>query len=369
MQKLMVDLGHELKQFDEELSDDDPNEIVPTVSTTTLSAEHLAGDLTLRLYPQAMKYIAEHLGGNRYRFFTSGGGMRYLGLYSTVYKTTREGQFEALLDDVRIQLDVEIHEDNEQISDVKAKACPIEHERVASRFDSRGVKLSFKRMSSREKRSALDNSAEHKVPTSEMGSVAVTEEYINEMLFDLTENDNIIFHLHRIPEVQQVLRTSCDDKRCLGALVDLNRVTDGSGHLNSRVTSTPRFKIDGDQATLHLSLNTVLSFENRAAHHRIPYLRFDTALSARLTYNVHTDFEELKIVANHLEEHLQLHRNKIEDLLSTHLGGEVPLRINSHVHLKPQPAVFGLHRVLIPFNFELDRKLLPPFQFFRTSFI
>ncbi|VDL82928.1 unnamed protein product [Nippostrongylus brasiliensis] len=251
--------------------------------------------------------------------------MRYLGLYSTVYKTTREGQFEALLDDVRIQLDVEIHEDNEQIStrlhekvcpalihfarkianiaksvaviediarknDVKAKACPIEHERVASRFDSRGVKLSFKRMSPREKRSALDNSAEHKVPTTEMGSVAVTEEYINEMLFDLTENDNIIFHLHRIPEVQQ-------------------------------------------------------------------------------TYNVHTDFEELKIVANHLEEHLQLHRNRIEDLLSTHLGGEVPLRINSHVHLKPQPAVFGLHRVLIPFNFELDRKLLPPFQFFRTSFI
>ncbi|VDL67949.1 unnamed protein product [Nippostrongylus brasiliensis] len=59
MQKLMVDLGHELKQFDEELSDDDPHEIVPTVSTTTLSAEHLAGDLTLRLYPQAMKYIAE----------------------------------------------------------------------------------------------------------------------------------------------------------------------------------------------------------------------------------------------------------------------------------------------------------------------
>lgn len=42
--------------------------------------------------------------------------MRYLGLYSTVYKTTREGQFEALLDDVRINLDVEFHEEDDHIT-------------------------------------------------------------------------------------------------------------------------------------------------------------------------------------------------------------------------------------------------------------
>lgn len=58
-----------------------------------------------------------------------------------------------------------------------------------------------------------------------------------------------------------------------------------------------------------------------------------------------------------------------QNLLSTHLNGELPLRLNQHVHLQPQTAVFGHHRVLIPFDFKLEKKLFPAFQFFRTSFI
>lgn len=62
-----------------------------------------------------------------------------------------------------------------------------------------------------------------------MASVSVTEDYINEMLVDLSDSGNIIFHLHRIPDIQDLLRTRCENAQCLGALVDLDRVTDGSG--------------------------------------------------------------------------------------------------------------------------------------------
>ncbi|KAK6011318.1 hypothetical protein OSTOST_23603, partial [Ostertagia ostertagi] len=299
------------------------------------------------------KLEVERLSETKFRFFTHGGGMRYLGLYSTVYKTTREGQFEALLDDIRIQLDVEFSDEDEHITVTEKKCsakveevlvqltpsmpsqivnllreriqhrfqekvcpafihyvgkvanivkslasiedittrtdgplspCVIEHDRVATRLDSRGAKLSFKRTISREKRSASSNSiAEPEIFVSEMASVSVTEDYINEMLYDLTESGNIIFHLHRIPAIQEVLRTRCDDGHCLGVFADLDRVTDGSGHLDSRVTSSPRVEILNDQAMLHLSLDTVLSYENRAAHHRIPYLRFGTVISMRIT--------------------------------------------------------------------------------------
>lgn len=47
--------------------------------------------------------------------------------------------------------------------------------------------------------------------------------------------------------------------------------------------SAPRLEIHHGYALLHLVLSTVLSYENRAAHHRIPYLRFDTVLTARVT--------------------------------------------------------------------------------------
>ncbi|PIO58935.1 hypothetical protein TELCIR_19615 [Teladorsagia circumcincta] len=227
-----------------------------------------------------------------------------------------------------------------------------------------------------------------------MASVSVTEDYINEMLDDLTDSGSIIFHLHRIPAIQKVLRTRCDDGHCLGVFADLDRVTDGSGHLDSRVTSSPRVEVLNDQAMLHLSLDTVLSYENRAAHHRIPYLRFGTVISMRITelnvsvsddgyyrwtaryeivelktHDVHTDFEELKGIAKHLEEHLNFHRAEIENLLTSHLNGDLPLRLNQHVHLQPDSAVFGHHRVLIPLNFKFDKKLLPAFQFLHTSFI
>lgn len=515
LKTLMARLEKDVKQ---QISDDDGEvERVEKTATTTTAVteeishpEHVSGDITLRLYPTGMKYALEQvmtairhdairhrphtirttyhgmdinvdsiqivdflmskleierLGESRFRFFTHGGGMRYLGLYSTVYKTTREGQFEALLDDVRINLDVEFHEEDDHITVIERKCsarfeevlvqltptmpsqilnllreriqtrlhekvcpaflhylkkivgitkslgaiedfirrkdesfplCLIEHERVATRFDSRGVKLSFKRLISREKRSALSNHAEHESPVDEMASVSVTEDYINEMLVDLSDSGNIIFHLHRIPDIQDLLRTRCENAQCLGALVDLDRVTDGSGHLDSRVMSAPRLEIHHGYALLHLVLSTVLSYENRAAHHRIPYLRFDTVLTARVTKlsvepdddeghrytwtarfeitelevsNVHSDFEEMRGITEHLEEHLKLHRGQIENLLSTHLNGELPLRLNQHVHLQPQTAVFGHHRVLIPFDFKLEKKLFPAFQFFRTSFI
>ncbi|KAK6056491.1 hypothetical protein COOONC_06004 [Cooperia oncophora] len=273
--------------------------------------------------------------------------------------------------------------------------CVIEHDRVATRLDSRGAKLSFKRAISREKRSAITNGVDEPEATGgEMASVSVTEDYINEMLYDLTESGNIIFHLHRIPVVHQFLRTQCDSEQCIGALVDLDVVTDGSGHLDSRVTSSPRIEILKDQAILHLSLDTVLSYENRAAHHRIPYLRFGMVISMRLTeldigisedgyykwtaryeiieletHDVHTDFEELQGIAKHLEERLNRHRSEIEDLLSAHLNGDLPLRLNPHVHLQPNSAIFGHHRVIIPLNFKLDKKILPAFQFLHTSFI
>ncbi|VDO13686.1 unnamed protein product, partial [Haemonchus placei] len=72
--------------------------------------------------------------------------------------------------------------------------CTIEHDRVAVRLDSRGVKLSFKRTIPRQKRATSPNSiVEADVSDnsiSEMASVSVTEEYINEILYDLTESGN-----------------------------------------------------------------------------------------------------------------------------------------------------------------------------------
>ncbi|KAK5979276.1 BPI1 domain-containing protein [Trichostrongylus colubriformis] len=503
-------IEHLENQVELHLGDEETREITTTnaLEKTNIS-EYASGDITLRLYPSGMDYAiekvmlairhdamrhrphtirasyhgmditvdsiqiveflvpkleVERLGETKFRFFTHGGGMRYLGLYSTVYKTTREGQFEALVDDIRIQVDVEFSdEDNHVIVSEKKcsagvgetlvqlipsmpsqivnllseriqhrfheKVCPafthyvgevanivrslasiedvttqkdelslpcvIEHDRVATRIDSRGAKLSFKRTIPREKRSAISNAVvEPEIPVDEMASVSVTEDYINEMLCDLTESGSIIFHLHRIPAVQEVLRTQCDDRRCLGAFADLDRVTDGSGHLDSFVTSSPRVEFYNDQALVHISLNTVLSYENRAAHHRIPYLRFGTDMTMRLTklnfgvsddgyyrwtaryeivelktHDVHTDFEQLKGFSKHLEEHLNLHRANIEDLLTKHLNGDLPLRLNQHVHLQPDSAVFGHHRVIIPLNFKLDKKLLPAFQFVHTSFI
>ncbi|KAL6734994.1 hypothetical protein Aduo_005477 [Ancylostoma duodenale] len=300
------------------------------------------------------KLTAEHMGGSKFRFATHGGGMRYLGLYSAVYKTTREGQFEALLDDIRIQLDVKFEKVDDdvlvtqkkctaqfeevlvhltptmpsQILDLlreriqrrfQEKVCPalmkftekiahvtqslasieditwqsesagspciVRHEKAAWRFDAKGLKLSFKRSSPREKRSATSNNVKEIESTqNEMASVSLTEDYINEMLGELAENDNVLFHLHRITEVEKALRTHCDeDGGCLGAIADLARVIDGSGHLDCRVIDAPFVEIKNDHsAFLHLALNTVLSFQNRAAHHRIPYLRLETYMKLRI---------------------------------------------------------------------------------------
>ncbi|EYB82649.1 hypothetical protein Y032_0355g3344 [Ancylostoma ceylanicum] len=299
------------------------------------------------------KLTAEHMGGSKFRFVTHGGGMRYLGLYSAVYKTTREGQFEALLDDIRIQLDVKFEKVDDdvlvtqkkctakfeevlvhltptlpsQILDLlreriqkrfQEKVCPalmkftekianitqslasieditwqsesagapciVRHENAAWRFDTKGVKLSFKRSSPREKRSASGTSVKEIESTqNEMASVSLTEDYINEMLGELVENDKILFHLHRITEIGRALRTKCDeDGGCLGANADLDRVIDGSGHLDSRVTEAPFLEIKAHSAYLHLTLHTVLSYQNRAAHHRIPYLRLGTYMKLRI---------------------------------------------------------------------------------------
>lgn len=68
----------------------------------------------------------------------------------------------------------------------------------------------------------------------ELASVSLTEDYINEMLEELVENDNVLFHLHRITEVEKALRTHCrEDGGCLGAITDLDRVVEGSGELLS----------------------------------------------------------------------------------------------------------------------------------------
>uniref|UniRef100_A0A6F7P9K7 Secreted protein n=1 Tax=Haemonchus contortus TaxID=6289 RepID=A0A6F7P9K7_HAECO len=485
--------------------DDDSLYSITTTSSApqvTTLPEYIDSDITLRLYPSGIEYAleqimlairhdamrhrphtirtsyhgmdininsiqivdflvpkleVERLSETKFRFFTHGGGMRYLGLYSTVYKTKREGQFEAILDDIRVQLDVDFSDEDEHITVIEKKCiarieevlvqlippmptqivnllrekiehrfyekvctasipyitklanmirslafiedisaresgslppCTIEHDRVAARLDSRGVKLSFKRTIPRQKRATSPNSiVEADTSISEMASVSVTEEYINEILYDLTESGSVLFHLHEIPKIQEILRTRCGNEHCLGSYADLKGAMDGSGHLDSTVVSPIRVEIFANHARLQLSLNTVLSYENRAAHHRIPYLRFGTVITMRLmelnisasdgayyrwtaryeitalkVHSVHTDFEELKGVAGRLEEHINLHRVEIEELLTTHLNGELPLRLNPLVRLQPDFAIFGHHRVIIPLNFKLGKELLPTFH-------
>ncbi|EPB79095.1 hypothetical protein ANCCEY_01848 [Ancylostoma ceylanicum] len=163
-----------------------------------------------------------HMGGSKFRFVTHGGGMRYLGLYSAVYKTTREGQFEALLDDIRIQLDVKFEKVDDDVLESAGAPCIVRHENAAWRFDTKGVKLSFKRSSPREKRSASGTS---------------------------------------VKEIEVRVQPR---------------------HLDSRVTEAPFLEIKAHSAYLHLTLHTVLSYQNRAAHHRIPYLRLGTYMKLRI---------------------------------------------------------------------------------------
>ncbi|KHJ98744.1 hypothetical protein OESDEN_01272 [Oesophagostomum dentatum] len=449
LERLTTQLENEFKEFyrEEDSISDEP--------TPGKRAEHPSGDITVRIYPEGMKYLfeqtmlairhdairhrphtmrtsyhgidifvdsiqvldfvapkltAEHLGGSNFRFVTHGGGMRYLGLYSAVYKTTREGQFEARLDDIRVHLDVTFEKlgDHVAVATKKCSAkfeevlvqmtptmpsqildllrgrieirfqekicpalihftkklvnitpsiasieditprevdvsspCTVDHENAAWRYDTKGMKLSFKRANPRQKRSAADNSVkEAEVNQNEKASVSLTEDYINEVLADLMENDNVYFHLHRIPEVEKILETYCDeDQDCIGSVVNLERVKHGSGQLNSRITTTPFVELsDRDSAFLHLTLDTVLSFQNRAAHHRLPYLRLETFMKLRIAdisidqseddgsfkwsarfeiaelkvNKVHTDFEEVKKFASRLQDLLTQHRILVE---------------------------------------------------------
>ncbi|VDO23911.1 unnamed protein product [Haemonchus placei] len=153
----------ELHFYDDSLYSITTTSSIPQVTTLP---EYIDSDITLRLYPSGIEYAleqimlairhdamrhrphtirtsyhgmdininsiqivdflvpkleAERLSETKFRFFTHGGGMRYLGLYSTVYKTKREGQFEAILDDIRIQLDVEFSDEDEHITVTKKK--------------------------------------------------------------------------------------------------------------------------------------------------------------------------------------------------------------------------------------------------------
>ncbi|CAJ0606896.1 unnamed protein product [Cylicocyclus nassatus] len=499
-------LENDMKGFykDEE---NGPNEAI--IGTKSTSVHQGGADITVRLYPGGMSYLfeqvmlairhdarrhrpqmlrasyhgldirvdslqivdfivpklsAEHLGGSNFRFLTHGGGLRYLGLYSATYRTTREGQFEAIMEDMQIQLDVTIEKSKEksvvtlskcitkfddvlvqltptmptQILDLLRElikerfheaVCPalvkyvekvadmtdtlasideivpkkdntdspklVNHEKAAWRYDTRGVKLSFKRTNPRKKRSTLDNNVkDHENIHNEMASVSLTEDYVNEMLTDLMENDNVIFHLHHIPEIAKLLRTHCDeDSQCLGSMVNLDSVKDGSAHLNSHPVAAPFVEFEHNAAFLHLALSTVLSFQNRAAHHRIPYLRLETYLKLRIAdllidpidaseyykwsarYEIdelkviraHTDFEDMKVITRDLQGLLTRHQSSVEGLLTTHLNGKLPLLLNRHIHFQARPAVFRHHRVTIPLDFTIERKLFPTFEFLPTQ--
>ncbi|ETN75010.1 hypothetical protein NECAME_12579, partial [Necator americanus] len=134
--------------------------------------------------------------------------------------------------------------------------------------------------------------------------------------------------------------TQCtQDDSCLGSLVNLGRVANGSGRLDSQVITPPYIEFrNRDSTILHITLHTVLSFQNRAAHHRIPYLRLELSMKLRIVElsfdqssldgyyrwaakyemidlqinNLHTDFEEMKDVARRIHRLFGDNRARIE---------------------------------------------------------
>lgn len=63
-----------------------------------------------------------------------------------------------------------------------------------------------------------------------MGSVTVSAGYVNDFLFDLADKGDIIFHMDRIPDIQDQLRLKCPDAElCLGTVAKLPAATDGTG--------------------------------------------------------------------------------------------------------------------------------------------
>uniref|UniRef100_A0A0K0DCB6 BPI2 domain-containing protein n=1 Tax=Angiostrongylus cantonensis TaxID=6313 RepID=A0A0K0DCB6_ANGCA len=507
METLVTELKREIKEHidDEEAR---PKKWKTTTMSQLVIPEHINRDITLRIYQSGMKYLleqvilairhdvmrhrprnirtsyhgmdinvdsieivdflpprleVERLNASQIRFQTHGGGMRYLGLYSTIYKTTREGQFEALLDNVQVLTDIELlHNNNhikvteryceakfdevlvqltptmpsqiiellkerlqyrfheslcsaiphfaektasiitsiasiEDFTDHKEQlppTCVLRYVNALSRLNSRGAKISFKRCIPRERRTTKDTATidPEAIVESEMASISIREDYINEMFYDLKQSGNIVFHLHLVPDIEKMLSTHCDDHACLGHYMNLNDVINGTGHLDSHVISTPRIEIYHDHAILHLSLSTVLSFESRRTQRRISPLQFETVLCLQITelnvefseengyyrwmaryeivhtktYDVHTDSEEVANISRDIEQHLNKQQRYLEDLLATHLNGELPLRLNPRVRLFPRPAIFRHHRIIIPMNFKFDKNLLPAFQFFSS---
>ncbi|VDM56827.1 unnamed protein product [Angiostrongylus costaricensis] len=453
MERLVTKLRREIKEHIGDEEEAKPKKWETTIMSQLAIPENINGDITLRIYQSGMRYLleqvilairhdvmrhrprsirtsyhgmdinvdsieivdflpprleVERLNVSQIRFQTHGGGMRYLGLYSTFYKTTREGQFEALLDNLQVLTDIELLHNNNHIKiterycdakfhevlvqftptmpsqiiellkerlqhrfhenlcpaiphfaektaniitsiasiedfiDPKERLppmCALRYVSTLSRLNSRGAKISFKRCIPRAKRPTKDATAidPEAIVESEMASFSIREDYINEMLYDLKQSGNIVFHLHLVPDIEKMLSTHCDDQACLGHYMNLN-VINGTGHLDSHVISTPRIEIHHDHAILHLSLSTVLSFESRRTQRRISYLQFETVLCLQLTelnvefseengyyqwmaryeiihtktYNVHSDSEEVASISRDIEQHLNKQQRYLE---------------------------------------------------------
>ncbi|KAK6057465.1 hypothetical protein COOONC_05017 [Cooperia oncophora] len=205
----------------------------------------------------------------------------------TVYKTTREGQFEALLDDIRIQLDVEFTDEEEHVT-VTEKKCSARVEEVL-------VQL---------------------IPSMPSQIVNLLRERIQ----------------HRFNE-----------KLCLAFTHYVGKVANIVKSLASIEDYTTR---------KGLPLSPCVIEHDRVA------TRLDSR-GAKLSFKRAISREKRSAITNGVDEP--------EDLLSAHLNGDLPLRLNPHVHLQPNSAIFGHHRVIIPLNFKLDKKILPAFQFLHTS--
>ncbi|KJH49338.1 hypothetical protein DICVIV_04541 [Dictyocaulus viviparus] len=311
------------------------------------------------------EFDVEHLNVSRFRFHTHGGGMRYLGSYSTIYKTTREGQFEALLDDVRIHIDVEfLYEENQikvientcdsKISEILLQLIPSMPLQILGLLKDR-IQQSFRENVC----PALLHFARKLAHI--MTSLAAVE--------DFTSPQREPYHKCALPYERITSQFNSH-----GAIFSFKRCI-------LRKTS--------DQHTS----DSLVDAENLADQYRIPYLHFKTKVSLRMTqlnatfsdnsgyyrwcaryeinhiktYDVHSNFEELVDISNNIEQQIKKHRSYLEDLMATYLNGELPLRLNPRIRLLPHPAIFRDRRIIFPINFKFDKKFLPVFQLFHAS--
>uniref|UniRef100_A0A1I7XPC9 BPI1 domain-containing protein n=1 Tax=Heterorhabditis bacteriophora TaxID=37862 RepID=A0A1I7XPC9_HETBA len=151
---------------------------------STILASYLGMELRIN-FIQIVDFVVpelhmEYVTPSIIRFSTSGGSLRYLGLYSAVYKTTREGQFEALLENMQIELTLEFDmhngsymvskifivieyagkitnltqnlaavEDTIALKQTEQRLCLLKHELISVTVDEYGILMLFRKSDSK----------------------------------------------------------------------------------------------------------------------------------------------------------------------------------------------------------------------------